>query len=89
MSSHQTAVPLVLSGLLTQTVQLQLVDLQVRPGNKKNPSVLLLFLTQKQPRTSCSVIYSTRPPEPEPCLLTVSLGVRQRTLRPAAPAAAF
>lgn len=31
--SHQTAVPLVFSDLLPQTLQLQLVDLQVGPGN--------------------------------------------------------
>lgn len=43
LSSHQTTVPFVFSDLLSQTVQLQLVDLQVRPNNK-NPSSLLLQL---------------------------------------------
>lgn len=43
VSSHQTTVPLVFSDLLTQTVELQLVDLQVRPDNK-NPSLFILRL---------------------------------------------
>lgn len=43
LSAHQTTVPLVFSDLLTQTVQLQLVDLQVRPSNT-NPSSLLHFM---------------------------------------------
>lgn len=34
ISSHQTTIPLVFSDLLTQTVQLQLVDLQVWPDRK-------------------------------------------------------
>lgn len=33
LCSHQTAVPLVFSDLLTQTLQLQLVDLQVGPDS--------------------------------------------------------
>lgn len=39
LSSHQTAVPLVVSYLLTQTVQLQLVDLQVWPNDTNPPSL--------------------------------------------------
>lgn len=34
--AYQTTIPLVFSDLLPQTVQLQLVDLQVRPDDKNN-----------------------------------------------------
>lgn len=47
MGSHQATVPLVLSGLLTQTVQLQLVDLQVRPDNKNPIPVTSSFSDSK------------------------------------------
>lgn len=96
VSSHQTTVPLVLSGLLTQTVQLQLVDLEVWPDNK-NPITVTSSFSESKAFASC--IFSDSPPgshplewmqtEPEKCLLTVSLCVRQRTLHPAARAAGF
>lgn len=91
MSSHQTTVPLVFSDLLTQTVQLQLVDLQVRPDDKNTNQYFILRLK--------SGVFSDIPPGTHPldsmqtvaemCLLTVSLCVRRHTLHPAARAGGF
>lgn len=94
--SHQSTVPLVFSDLLTQTVQLQLVDLQVRPDNKKPITVTSSFQDSKAV-VSCIFIDippGSRPLEsiqtlPEMCLLTVGLCVRQRRLHPAAQAGGF
>lgn len=72
-ASHQTAVSLVVSDLLTQTVQLQLVDLQVGPGNDSVSS---------EPLETEAAAAGT-------CLLTASLYAGQRTLHPAALAWEF
>jgi len=95
MGAHQTTVPLVLSALLAQTFQLQLVDLQVRP-DKTNKLVFLYFQTKKATVSCpfCDFPPGSRPREalptaPETRLLTVSLDARRRTLHPAARAAGF
>lgn len=94
MSSYQTTVPLVFSDLLTQTVQLQLVDLQVRPDDK-NPNQFFIFKDSKAESSVFSNIpHDSRPLDSmqtvvEMCLLTVSLCVRRHTLHPAARAGGF
>lgn len=72
-ASHQTTVPLVFSDLLTQTLQLQLVDLQVGPDGD----------------IRLNAAYSGMHWSGWGGLLTVSLCVRPRTLRPAAQAGGF
>lgn len=44
--THQATIPLVFSDLLTQAVQLQLVDLQVRPDDEKE--IIFAFFILKR-----------------------------------------
>lgn len=56
--THQATIPLVFSDLLTQAVQLQLVDLQVRPdGEKEIISPFFMLKREAQLFPACSEIF--------------------------------
>lgn len=56
--THQATIPLVFSDLLTQAVQLQLVDLQVRPdGEKEIIFAFVMLKKEAQLFPACSEIF--------------------------------